>query len=955
MRVHIASRQSADEVLIREAVASLGYVVCDLRRFESLDLVSESLRQFDLDLVVLDAALDSQAVATFLTTIVENFSASGIPILVLGTRSQLNELAEIVRRANVETFCRNEEDSRHLQRAIITVLEKAAAHRAFEARYRFERIITTVASRFINLPPHQLNSRLDGALELVGKFARVDRAFIILYEARDHTVRMTHEWYAEGIDSARAYYASMPFPDREWPIELLRRGETVAISRREHLPPHASKIQRILEDRGLLSFALVPLLEEERFIGVLGLSTIREARSWTREDISLMKVVGEIFVSAVRQGKLESALEESEVRYKTLIDALGEGIIFTDREDIILHINSRLAEMTGYTASELVGRHSYDVLVSNDDRERLQAHTARRLQGLSETYEIKLRRKDGSLFWAEINATPIPNPMGDIVATLGAVTDIHERRIAQEALAHQRTFLTEVINSNPNIVFVKNAEGRITLANQALANLYKLELDEIIGQSEANLISDVKLLERYRREDELVMGTGERIVLPEGSFWDPIRNEERWFQTIKARMTNEHGEPAVLIVANEITERKRAEAAAFALQRQLLQAQKMEAIGQLAAGLAHDLNNSLAAVVGHLQLMALDQSLSEQVRRSLHVALGGCERASSLIERLLGFSRQGRYNLKTVSLRKIAEDTVAFVERIIGSDIRLTWSGLSDDLYVHADEGQLQQVVTNLIINARHAMPKGGDISFEFSVREIDRPDHYNPKARSGKYVCLSVIDSGSGIPPENLDKIFEPFFTTKADASGTGLGLAMVYGILQHHGGWVSVSSEVGKGSRFSLFLPQMQAPPTQRAMTVRENAVDSGRACILVIDDERALVELTSQFLQLAGYEPVGFTEAEQALHWFSSHHSQVDLTIMDMKMPRVTGSQLFKELRTIDPEAQVTVLSGYIHDESAQQLISDGALRFFQKPLQYPELVEWINGLLRFRQKQKGARIA
>lgn len=952
MRVQIASIQPGDEVLIREAVSSLGQSVCELQRCASPEPFFESLRKLDSDLLVVDAGLDVRIVGDFLNKIKENFSTSGTPILVLGSRKELQALGDVVRAANVETFCRDEEDNRHLQRAIITVLQKLAAHRAFEARFRFERIITTIASRFINFPPHQLNNRLESALGLVGRFARVDRAFIILYEERDRTVRMTHEWCAEGIPSAKQFYTAMPFPANEWPIDLLRRGETVAVARKEHLPSHAQMLHSIMTTRGIHSFALVPLIEDEKFLGVLGLSTLREARAWAREDVSLMKMVGEIFVSAVRHGKMESALEESEIRYKTLIESLGEGIIFTDRDDTVLHINSRLTDLTGYSSSELIGKAAYEALLLPEDIEEMHAHTARRLQGISETYEIRLRRKDGTIFWAEINATPIFNPLGEIVATLGAVTDISERRIAQDALDHQRRFLKEVINTDPNIIFVKDASGVITLANQALSNLYQIPLEQIIGQNEGQFVKDPRVLARYHKEDALVMASGERFVLPEGCYWDPVRQEERWFQTIKTRLTNERGEPAVLIVANEITERKRAEEEAIALQRQLLQSQKMEAIGQLAAGIAHDLNNSLAAVVGHLQLMAMDRTMGGPLQRSLQVALSGCEKASSLIERLLGFSRQGKYNLETLSLAKIAEDTVAFLERIIGNDIAIRWCGTEQILDVHVDEAQLQQALTNLIINARQAMPQGGEITFEFSTRIVEHPGRFNPKARPGDYVCLTVRDTGTGIDPSHLDKIFEPFFTTKSNASGTGLGLAMVYGIMQHHGGWVEVSSTVGSGTSFTLYLPRARAAVNSTQSETPSLSPAKERVRIMVIDDEQALVDLTSQFLELAGYEPVPFTVPEQALEWYRTNHRSVALVIMDMKMPHMDGTQMFRELRAIAPDAQVVVLSGYINDEAARRLIDQGALKFFQKPLQYPELVEWISGLLRFRSKQRAS---
>jgi CheY-like chemotaxis protein len=368
----------------------------------------------------------------------------------------------------------------------------------------------------------------------------------------------------------------------------------------------------------------------------------------------------------------------------------------------------------------------------------------------------------------------------------------------------------------------------------------------------------------------------------------------------------------------------------------------MEAIGQLAAGVAHDLNNALAAVVGHLQL--LQNEVSEQGRSSFHTALSGCERASSLIQQLLGFSRQGKYNPQVIRARDVVTTTVEFLGKVIDKDIEVRIGEDSEGLSIHGDFSQLQQVVTNLILNATQAISGPGAITFDFGRREVLHPERYNPRAHTGFFVALTVSDTGCGISEEHLDKIFEPFFTTKRDREGTGLGLSMVYGIMQNHSGWVEVDSTIGRGTRFTLMFPQAlgvaASGPDDGVETtplLKPRRLASGH--VVVIDDEPVLVDLARQFLANAGVEVTGFTDPNEALRWYRREWRSVDIIVLDMKMPKVDGPACFRELRDINPAARVVVMSGFVQDTAAQKLMEAGVAHFFEKPLRYPELVAWI----------------
>jgi len=381
-----------------------------------------------------------------------------------------------------------------------------------------------------------------------------------------------------------------------------------------------------------------------------------------------------------------------------------------------------------------------------------------------------------------------------------------------------------------------------------------------------------------------------------------------------------------------------------------MQSQKMEAIGQLAAGIAHDLNNALGAVVGHLQLMKLDPGLTPNVSESLSISLSGCERASSLIEHLLGFSRQGKYNLRKLSLRAVLIDTLKFLRHVIHKNMSIHMKDVPATLLINADLNQLQQALTNLIINAQQAMEGKGSIVFEVADETVHFPERFNPHATSGHYSVLKVRDTGPGIAADNFDKIFEPFFTTKDEGQGTGLGLAMVYGIMQNHDGWVSVDSQPGTGALFSLYFPKISGKlkivdPPQGSVEIASTGT------VMVIDDEAFLVDLASRFLKRSGFEAHGFTSGIEAVEWYRENSSQIDLVVLDMKMPAMDGKACFEALRKINPDISVVILSGYIQDDAAQQMLDQGALQFFQKPLKYQELMEWISLYLHQTNKSVG----
>ncbi|MFM1847196.1 MAG: hypothetical protein RL417_670 [Pseudomonadota bacterium] len=938
------------------------------------------------------------------------------------------------------------------------------------SRADYESLITIISSNFTHLAPDEIDRGINEALAVLGRFSGVDNAFLFLCREDNSALDLSHEWRAERAASAGQLFSAGAPASLAWFWDTLNRGETIKIVEPVELVPHGGPFAQLLITQGIKSIIVVPLIEGRRLIGFLGLFASRFGVAWSADVASLLKIVAETFLNALRRRRDQQALIESEHRFRTLLENLNEGVVYCDRGDIILHVSPKACEMLGYSASEMVGEHIERLIIPDESREILQERTARRWRGLSDSYEIKLNRKDGTSLWVEMNASPVRDSEGTIIGSIGGFIDITERkrvrealRLSEERLRHyfdnsvigiaissptkgflevndylcqlhgysreelshmtwvdlthpddrindvgwfdrlargeidsyeldkrfvhkegyvwnarlvvgavrrpdrsldyiialaqditaqrraqshlqtQAEFYRQLIDANPNLIFACDYGGSFTLANKAFADISGLPVDAIIGKRNSDFVADPVLAKRYDADNDTIIRTGAPILKAQEKIIDARTGKERWFQAIKTPLLSPDGQiPYILCVASEITDVKQAQDEASTLQRQLIQSHKMEAIGQLAAGVAHDLNNALAAVVGHLQL--LQNEVSEQGRGSFHTALSGCERASSLIQQLLGFSRQGKYNPQVIRARDVVTNTVEFLGKVIDKDIEVRIGEDSEGLSIHGDFSQLQQVVTNLILNATQAISGPGAITFDFGRREVLHPERYNPRAHTGFFVTLTVSDTGCGIPEEHLDKIFEPFFTTKRDREGTGLGLSMVYGIMQNHSGWVEVDSTIGGGTRFTLVFPQAlgvaASTPEDGVETtplLKPRRLASGH--VVVIDDEPVLVDLARQFLANAGVEVTGFTDPNEALRWYRREWRSVDIIVLDMKMPKVDGPACFRELRDINPAARVVVMSGFVQDTAAQKLMEAGVAHFFEKPLRYPELVAWI----------------
>jgi PAS domain S-box-containing protein len=605
-------------------------------------------------------------------------------------------------------------------------------------------------------------------------------------------------------------------------------------------------------------------------------------------------------------------------------------------------VNERFCSLLGYTREELFEL-PWPALTHPEDVERDLSLFRDVLSGKREEYSLDKRyvRKDGSIVHCQLSVGCVRGLDSQIEYFIALIQDISERVNAETELRFQKNFLRQIIDTNPSLIFTKNSVGKFTLVNQAVADIYATTVHDLIGKSDADFNNDHSQLQQFAAEDKLVLDHSIVRSIKEEPVTDARTGETRWFQTIKKPLPDPAtGGSQVLGVATDITERKRAEEQALALQQQLHHSQKLEAIGQLASGIAHDLNNALSAVVGHLQLIQMEAQHAG-IQQSVSIALTGCERASSLINQLLGFARHGRGDIKPVNLPNLTRETLSFLERVVGPDISIMLTGAETPLMVLADAAQMQQALTNLIINACQAMPNGGKLSISFKKQFCHQGSLKNRLAVAGEYAVIQVKDTGIGMSKATLEKIFEPFFTTKGESNGTGLGLFTVFGMVQHLHGWLEVESELNKGTEFSIYLP---------IATVTSESIDNVSQPLapqhvvrphrlMIVDDEQVLLDLSLDFFRRAGFTCQNFNDPLVALEWYKTHSHEIDYVILDLKMPKMDGAVLFEELKKINPCIRGVILSGYIRETTLSALQALGVSKIFTKPLKLDALLRWI----------------
>lgn len=655
---------------------------------------------------------------------------------------------------------------------------------------------------------------------------------------------------------------------------------------------------------------------------------------WRFEDIS-------------ERRRMERAMRDEQDKLLDFMDHAPVGIYSVDQHGRFRFVNETLASWLQVAPEEIVGGdvRLHDILSEGPGGVAAYA-VASGPQGELRG-EVVLRRRDGTLFPVAITQTIVASDDGKTLRTRSIVRDLSPEREWQMALSLSEYRFQRLFAEAPIGILLLDRDLTVMECNHAFQAISRKPREEVISAPISELIAPQ---ERTAALSELseVLG-GKDLVKPVSL---SIQTDREIIVQIFAKrfgVTSFSGEGEVdeglMLYFIDVTEQKR-------LEVQFAQSQKMQAIGQLAGGVAHDFNNLLTAMIGFCDLLLQrhrpgDQSFSDimQIRQNGN-------RAANLVRQLLAFSRQQTLQPKILNVVDIVSELTNLLRRLIGAQIKLDMVHGRDIGLVKVDQGQLEQVIINLVVNARDAMPSGGSVTITTSnILQKEPILRGQDEMPAGPYVAIEVVDTGCGIPKEIIPRIFEPFFSTKEIGSGTGLGLATVYGVVRQTGGFVSVESEVNKGTRFTVYLPALTEEETQiEAQTVAEEEREdkpapdlTGKGTILLVEDEDAVRVFSARALRNKGYNVLEARSGEEALVILDTDGDQIDLTVTDVVMPQMDGPTLYKHLRERYPHMKVVFVSGYTEDRLREQFQAGEAIHFLGKPFSLKQLASKVKELL------------
>lgn len=637
-------------------------------------------------------------------------------------------------------------------------------------------------------------------------------------------------------------------------------------------------------------------------------------------------------LSLVRVEKLledrTQKLQISEGKYRSLLGGIPEIVIVHDKDGFILHINDVGAARLEWSVEEVVGKNLSEIVLPRC-AEQVSGHVMQTVSCGACHFETTFVSRSGRHIEAEVNERPIEFEGSQAILSVGR--DITKRRQAEA----ERMLLSTAVEQASDVIIITDTENKIQYVNPAFEKVTGYTSAEVSGKS-PDILKSGKHQEKFYKKirDTIRSGqvwTGHIInknkdgsLLEEDASITPIRNSRDEIVSYVA-------------VKRDVTQE-------VAMQEQLRQSRKLEELGSLAGGVAHDFNNLLTGILGYVSILKSNAREDDEVYRAADVIEKAAQRAAQLTEQLLGFARRGKHRNVSVDLHKSVQDVIKLLSGTIEKSIIIEQDLKADFSYVLGDPGQIEQIILNLAVNARDAMPEGGRLSF---ITEMVEFDQFYCKTHSGatpgQYVMVSIADTGKGIEKDMLERIFEPFFTTKELGKGTGMGLAMVYGIVKNHGGSIRVYSEPGYGTTFKVYFP-LASEPAKVEAEPRQDSPVPGTGRILIVDDEEIIRQTAHELLSHLGYDVVTASDGLKAVEYYKKHSHVIDLVILDMVMPKLGGRDCFRALKEINPDVKAILSTGYSLDSAMQEVLKEGIIAFAQKPYQLKRLAEVVSYALK-----------
>jgi PAS domain S-box-containing protein len=643
-----------------------------------------------------------------------------------------------------------------------------------------------------------------------------------------------------------------------------------------------------------------------------------------------------ISTDITQQKQRETAIRQSEEKFRTLVNTAPFGIQLTDLDGRIVYSNPAHYKMQGYRPNELIGMHIWDLMANENHRAKAREYyqTIVKTRPDPAVYFNREKTRDGRKIEVKINWDYIRNEKDEVTGIISIIENITEHKKAEEQLQKSEERFRNLYDDAPVGYFEYDLQGNITRVNRTELKMLGYTSEEMIGQPCWKFIVDEaareQIIAKLRGDRPPAVGLERTYRRKDGTTF-PVLFEDRLLINEKGDITG------IRTAIQDITERVK-------LQNQLNQAQKMESIGSLAGGIAHDFNNILFPIVGLSEMMLEDFPSGSLEQQNLNEIFQAGKRGRELVQQILSFSRQSEHQPMPVHIQKILKEVLKLCRATIPADITISRDIQNDCGPVLADPTQIHQIAMNLITNAYHAVePTGGTISIQLTEMNVASREDLAGDIVPGRYAMLSVSDTGTGIDGAVIDKIFDPYFTTKEKGRGTGLGLATVYGIVKTHGGDIKVISDIGNGATFHVYLPLMekaQESDPEKEMT----QLLTGTEHILLVDDEKSIIHLEKQMLKRLGYQTSGYTSSRVALAAFKTEPSRFDLVITDMNMPNMNGMQLAAEMIAIRQDIPIILCTGFSERINKENAAAMGIKGLLMKPVVMKDLAHKVREVLK-----------